>query len=241
MSFLKRLFGGSTTQNPASQTQKPRELAVTPTPPPPKPVPVKSATMPPSAASLKLPPEFDGKMSYRDMFRNLPPERLRAMCSALPVEQLDLNRPGRPPLAREMGAAITQIFAVSIYMATKEVPSEFGDILFPRLIGKIEEYNGPELHLELCDLVRDFAIHLAAGGRHRDALRVLRVLKSSLAWHTFSQGNLLIYTALHNIAIKTNTRQDCLAAIAAAEQVPASQAEQVRGALEDLKNKMQAL
>jgi len=163
------------------------------------------------------------------------------MCRALPVELLDLNRPGRPGIAREMGRAITQIFAVSIYMATKEVPSEFGDIVFPRLISKIEEYNGPELHLELCDLVRDFGIYLGAGGRHRDSLRVLRVLKSSLFWHTFSQGNLLIFTELHNIAIETNTRQDYLAAIAAAEQVPASQTEQVRDAIEDLKKRMQAL
>ncbi len=241
MNFFKKLFSGSKEQSSSNQTEALRDTAATPTPPPSKYVPAKPASVPPSAGSLELPPEFDGKMSYRDMFKNLQPARLRAMCSALPVEQLDLNRPGRPPLAREMGRAISQIFAVSIYMATKDVPSEFGDIVFPRLISKIEEYNGPELHLELCDLVRDFGIHLASVERHRDALRVLRVLKSSLFWRTFSQGDLLIYMALHNIAIETNTRQDYLAAIAAAAQVPASQAEQVRDASENLKKRMQAL
>ena len=119
-----------------------------------------------SSSTLELPAEFDGKMSYRDMFRSLPAERARAICRSLPVEALNLNRPG---ISREMGRAITQVFAVSTYMETKEVPSEFGDIVFPRLVGKIEEYTGSDLHLQLCDLVRDFAIHLAAGGREREA------------------------------------------------------------------------
>jgi hypothetical protein len=47
--------------------------------------------------------------------------------------------------------------------------------------------------------------------------------------------------SLHNIAIKNNTRQDYLAAIAAADQVPANQAEQVRAAIADLKKRMQSL
>lgn len=241
MNFFNKLFSGSNKQRPSIQTEASRPDDSTPPPSPSKSVPAKPASVPPAAGSLELPSQFDAEMSYRDMFNNLQPERLRTMCNALPVEQLDLNRPGRPPLAREMGRAISQIFGVSKYMATKEVPSEFGDIVFPRLIAKIEEYSGPELHLELCDLVRDFAIQLASVERYQDALRVLRVLKNSAFWFTFSQGNLLIYMSLHNIAIKNNTRQDYLAAIAAADQVPANQSGPVRAAIADLKKRMQSL
>jgi ankyrin repeat protein len=232
MNFMKRLFGGDSKPTPiAPVTPQPSSLATKATHP----------SAPPSAKSLELPPEFDGKMSYRDMFQTLPPEQLRAMCRALPVEQLDLNRAGHPGFAVEMGRAITQVFAVSIYMATKEVPSEFGDIVFPRLINKIEEYDGSDLHLELCDLVRDFAINLSAGGRVREAFRVLRVLKESLFWRVWPQADICMFIVLQKIAIQTNSRQDYMVALAAAERIPAGQRDQmVREAIKNLEQKMDA-
>jgi hypothetical protein len=233
MSFLKRFFGGSSKPTPAAPvTPQPSSLATKTAHP----------SAPPSARNLELPPEFDGKLSYREMFQTLPPERLRAMCRALPVEQLDLNRPGRPGIAREMGRAITQVFAVSIYMATKNVPAEFGDVVVPRLVSQITKYEGTDLHLELCDLVRDFAINLGAVGRHREAVRVLNVLKGSLFWHTFSQGELCLFTNLHNIAIETNGRTDFITALEAAKQIPASQMDQMMGdSIRNLKQKLAAL
>jgi hypothetical protein len=113
--------------------------------------------------------------------------------------------------------------------------------VFPRLIAKIEEYNGTDLHLQLCDLVRDFAINLVAGDRPREAVRVMRVLKGSLFWRTWSQGDLCMAGALNNIALETNTRQDYLAALAAWEQVPGSQVDQVRALVDNLKAKLQTL
>ena len=229
MSFLKRLFGGS-------------ETAAAPTPSLPKQVSARLASAPQFARSLELPPEFDEKMSYRDMFRTLPPERLQAMCRALPVEQLDLNRPGRPPNARQMGRAITQVFAVSIYMATKEVPSEFGDIVFPRLVSQISKYKGADLHLELCDLVRDFAIHLTSAGRFKDAVRVLSVLKGSLFWHAWPRGDACLFVALSNIAVETKLRSDYQAALKVAEKIPASQVDDVlREGIRNFKQGMDAL
>lgn len=236
MSFWKDLFGGSS-----------KPISVVPAPSQPSsPVSVANVanpiSSPPSARDLELPAEFDGRMSYRAMFQTLPPERLRAMCRALPIEQLDLNRPGRPPIAREMGAAISQVFGVSIYMATKEVPSEYGDIVFPRLVSQIAKYKGSELHLELCDLVRDFAIYLASAGRHQEAVRVLYVLKDSLFWHTFSQGQLLLFGSLNNIAVRTNERADFIAALGAAKQIPPNQVDaMVDGVITTLKKKLDAL
>jgi hypothetical protein len=195
MSFLRKLFGGSS--EPAMRSSTP--------PPSGKPQQNSFATKePPSAKDLELPHEFDGEMSYREMFQTLPAEQLRRMCNALPVEKLDLNRPGRPPTAREMGSAITQVFAVSIYVATKHVPAEFGDIVFPRLVNQITKYKGSELHLELCDLVRDFAVNLGAVGRHREAVRVINVLKGSQFWHTLPQGELDLFSDLQNIAVNVN-------------------------------------
>ena len=161
------------------------------------------------------------------------------MCRALPVERLNLNRPG---ISSEMGRAVTQIFAVSTYMATKEVPPEFGDILFPRLVGQISKYNGADLHLELCDLVRDFAIQLAAGGRHREATRVLTVLKDSLFWRAWPQADICLFASLNNIALETNLRPDFMAALEAAQQIPASQMHEIGGddAIKSLKQEMEA-
>lgn len=241
--FWKRLFGSRVRPGASAPTSaQPEKRAISRV----SNVKPSVTTIPPKAPSLReslqLPPEFDRHMSYRDMFRTLPPDRLRAMCDALPVEHLDLNRPGRPGTAVEMGAAITQIFAVSIYMATKEVPAEYGDLLFPRLVAKICEYNGTDLHLELCDLVRDFAIHLASVERNREALAVLNVLRGSLFWHTFSQGNLLIYGCLHNISRETNARPDIVAALAAAKQIPVGQmAGPIADSIKDLEQKMAAL
>ena len=216
MSFWKKLFSGGSkpTLSPAPKASQ-------------------------SAGSLELPPEFDGKMSYRDMFRTRTPEQLHAMCRALPVERLNLNRPG---ISSEMGRAVTQIFAVSTYMATKEVPPEFGDILFPRLVGQISKYNGADLHLELCDLVRDFAIQLAAGGRHREATRVLTVLKDSLFWRAWPQADICLFASLNNIALETNLRPDFMAALEAAQQIPASQMHEIGGddAIKSLKQEMEA-
>ena len=232
MSFWKKLFGGDSKPTPvAPVAPQQRSLAPKATAP----------SAPASARSLVLPPDFDGDMSYRDMFRTRTPEQLRVMCRALPVEQLDLNRPGRPPNAREMGRAITQVFAVSIYMATKDVPAEFGDIVFPRLVGQIAKYNGADLHLELCDLVRDFATHLAGVERNQEAVRVLRVLKQSLFWHTFSQGEMCLFGCLHNIAQKTNQRTDLKAALEAAKDVPANQLNQFPGLVKNLEQKIAAL
>ena len=233
MSFWKDLFGGSSKTISVvpvtSQSSAPVSV-------------VSPISSPPSARNLELPPEFDGKMSYRAMFQTLPPERLQAMCRALPVEQLDLNRPGRPPIAREMGRAISQIFGVSTYMATKEVPSEYGDIVFPRLVGQIAKYKGSDLHLELCDLVRDFAIQLASAGRHQEAVRILYVLKDSLFWHTFSQGQLCLFLNLNNIAVKTNERADFIAALSTAKHIPPNQVDSmVEKAITNLKQKLDAL
>ena len=191
--------------------------------------------------SLELPPQFDGKSSYRDMFRTQTPEQLRAMCDALPVEQLDLNRPGRPPTAREMGSAITQVFAVATYMATKEVPTEYGDRLFPRLVTKIAQYNSSDLHLELCDLVRDFAIHLEAGGRHKQAIQVMRALRGSLFWLAWSQADVCLFAALNNLALETKQKSDFQAALDFAQDLPPSQAQQFSAAINNLKQKMQPL
>lgn len=158
-----------------------------------------------TTGSLALPSEFDGTMSYRDMFQKRTPEQLRTICRDLPIEALNLTRPG---ISQEMGRAITQVFAVSIFMATKEVPPEFGDIVFPRLVQKICEYDGTELHVELCNLVRDFAIYLEAGGRHQEAASVMRVLKRSLFWHVWPQGDMCLFASLTNIALKSNSRSD---------------------------------
>jgi hypothetical protein len=225
MNIWKKLFGGRKTPSPSTLTQA---------------APAATAA-PPAPDGLKLPPEFDGKMSYRQMFQTLPPERLRTMCRALPVEQLDLYRPGRPPFAREMGRAITQVFAVSIYMATKEVPTEFGDIVLPRLVRKISEYDGSDLHLELCDLVRDFAIELVSGGRYREAARVMRVLKRSLFWNAWPQGDICLFASLNNIALDTKLPSDFEAAFEAAKRVPASQMQQIDPAIKNLKQKMEEL
>jgi hypothetical protein len=195
------------------------------------------ASRPPSGDNLELPSEFDGKMSYRDMFQTRTPEQLRTMCRALPIEALNLKRPG---ISAKMGRAITQVFAVSIYMATKEVPTEFGDIVFPRLVGKISDYDGSELHLELCDLVRDFAIYLEAGGRHQLAARVMNILKSSLFWHAWPQSDVCLFAALNNIALDTHLKQDYLVALKAAEQIPVSQVDNiVREAINNLRQKME--
>jgi hypothetical protein len=233
MSFWNRLFVGKSKSTSVIQagSQPISTIITTPTPP-----------TSPTAQSLELPHEFDGSMSYREMFQKLPPERLRAICRALPVEQLDLNRPGRPPLAREMGKAISQIFGISIYMATKEVPSEYGDLVFPRLVAQIVKFKGSDLHLELCDLVRDFAIYLSSAGRNRDAVRVLYVLKDSLFWHMFPQGQICLFTNLHNIAIDSNERADFVAALAAAKKIPASQLDpMMEQAIASLQKKIDAL
>jgi hypothetical protein len=233
MRFWKGLFGGQSM--PLSVVSDPSHSS------PPIAV-VNTPSIPPSAKNLELPPEFDGKMSYRAMFQTLSPERLRAMCRALPIEQLDLNRPGRPPFAREMGRAISQIFGVSIYMATEEVPPKYGDIVFPRLISQIAKYKGSELHLELCDLIRDFAIQLSSVKRHKEAVRVLYVLEDSLFWHTFSQGKLCIFSNLNNIAVKTNERADFIAALGAAKQIPPNQMDSMMDeAITNLKKKLDAL
>jgi len=234
MSFWKKLFGGSKPTPGAPVTPQPRQAPSTAS------VTSQPAKQTPSGGGLQLPAEFDGKTSYRDMFATLPPERLRAMCRALPIEQLDLERPGRPPIAHEMGRAITQVFAISIYMATKAVPAEFGDIVFPRLVAKIGTYNGAALHLELCDLVRDLAIQLAAGDRDQEAVRVLRVLKGSLFWRAWPQGDLCLFASLNNIAISTKSSSDFKAALEAAQHIPASQLNQIGGneAIERLKEKM---
>jgi hypothetical protein len=241
--FWKRLFGGKSVPGASAAKSAQQQRPVTSRASTVKsPVTTVSPKAPSLRESLQLPPEFDRHMSYRDMFRTLPPERLRAMCNALPVEYLDLNRPGRPGIAVEMGRAITQVFAVSIYMATKEVPAEYGDLLFPRLVAKICEYSGADLHLELCDLVRDFAIHLASVDRNREALDVLNVLRGSLFWHTFSQGDLLIYGCLHNIAQETNARSDIVAALSAAKRIPASQLDgTISHMIQNMENKLAAL
>jgi len=176
------------------------------------------------------------------MFRTRTPEQLRVMCRALPIEQLDLTRPGRPPTAREMGAAITQVFGISTYMATKEAPAEFGDSVFPRLVGKISEYDGSDLHLELCDLVRGFAIQLAAGGRYKEAASVMRVLKRSLFWRAWPQADICLFASLNDIALDTKLPSDFKAAFEAAEQVPVDQLEMIGGAdvVKNLKQKMEA-
>jgi hypothetical protein len=230
MSFWRKVFGGGSKQTPAAPVMpQPRPLAPKAT----------ASPTPGSAGSLELPPEFDGKTSYRDMFRTRTPEQLHSMCRALPVEQLNLSRPG---ISREMGRAITQVFAVSIYMATKEVPSEYGDILFSRLVAQIGKYKGADLHLELCDLVRDFAVQLGAGGRYREAVRVLNVLRGSLFWRAWPQADVCLFASLNNIAIETNSHSDFMAALTAAERVPASQLDEIGGAeaIRKLKQRMEA-
>ena len=141
-----------------------------------------------------------------------------------------------------MGAAITQVFAVSIYMATEEVPREFGDIVFPRLVRQITKYEGADLHIELCDLVRDFAIHLTSSKRYKDAARVLNILKGSLFWVAFPQGNACLFVAMSNIAIESRLRSDYEAALKVAEQIPASQVDEVlREGIKSFKQKFGAL
>lgn len=187
---------------------------------------------------LDLPPEFDSKMSYREMFQSLSRDRLLEMCAELPVEALDLDNPGRAPTARKMGRAITQVFAVGTYMATKDVPREYGDILFPRMVSKIQSYNGPTLHLELCDLIRDFAIHLGTSGRHADAVRVMRTLKASLFWKTWQQGNFCLFASLNNIAQETKLAVDFEAALVAAQGLPTDQFQQVEAVVKKLQQDM---
>jgi hypothetical protein len=232
MSFWKKLFG-------AKESEPAKSSAKEATQPPPA-----RAARPLAGGGLDLPPEFDGKMSYRDMFQTLPPEQLRVMCRALPVELLDLENPGRPAIAIQMGRAISQIFGIATYMATKHVPAEFGDIVLPRLIDKICKYDGSDLHIELCDLVRDFAIHLAGGGRYKEAVRVARVLKNSFFWHVWSQSDAFLFFSLQKIALQTNLRSDFEAALEAAQHVPASEKQKIEGfddVISNLKQKMEKL
>jgi hypothetical protein len=229
MGFWSKVFGKDDPRQTKKTTSASRKISA----------PAQSQT-PRSTDSLDLPPEFDGKTSYRDMFKTRTPDRLRAMCHDLPIEALNLNRPGS---SREMGRAITQVFAVSIYMATNEVPPEYGDIAFPRLVNQIAKYKGADLHLELCDLVRDFGIHLTSAGRYREAVRVLRVLKDSLFWRAWPQGDACLFVALSNIANETNLRSDFAAALEAAEHIPQSQKQDapMNEGINRLKQKMEAL
>lgn len=221
MSFWSRLFG-----------KKPQENdAVKPSLPQPEPQP-KANVAKPVVDRMKLPPEFEGNRSYRDMFQIEAPDRLHAMCRELPIETLDLENPGA---SLAMGRAITQVFAVANYMATKAVPPEYGDAMFPRLIAKVTAYEGSALHLELCDLVRDFAVHLGSSGRHAQAVKVLRTLKASLFWRTWSQGNFCLFASLNNIAQETKQRIDFEAALSAAQDLPADQFQQAESVIKRLR------
>ena len=216
MSFWKKLFSGGSkpTLSPAPKASQ-------------------------SAGSLELPPEFDGKMSYRDMFRTRTPEQLHAMCRALPVERLNLNRPG---ISSEMGRAVTQIFAVSTYMATKEVPPEFGDILFPRLVGQISKYNGADLHLEIVRFSQRFR-HPTSGRRAtQGSYSCINCPEGFTFLACLASADICLFASLNNIALETNLRPDFMAALEAAQQIPASQMHEIGGddAIKSLKQEMEA-
>lgn len=188
--------------------------------------------------SLQLPIEFEGDRSYRNMFEVESHQRLHSMCQEMPIEALNLENPGS---SRAMGSAITQVFALSGYMATKAVPPEFGDAMFPRLVAKITSYRGSDLHLDLCDLVRDFAIDLASSGRNSDAVKVMQTLRTSPFWSTWSDGNFYLFASLNNIAHATKRRSDFEAALKASNDLSNSQRQRVEPIIAKLQRDMPSI
>lgn len=158
-----------------------------------------------SNTGLQLPEGFDGRTSYREMFQNWSHSRLIAMCRDLPVEGINLLNPE----GEEMGRAITQVFSVSTFMATKEVSNEYGDLVFPRLSKHIRDQAGIAPFPDLFDMVAKFAVYLQVDKRFEEAVHVMTLLRTSPLWHAFGEGRLLWFICTYHVAMKDTNLEKC--------------------------------
>ena len=187
-----------------------------------------------SPATL-LPPELISPERHLDVhtvLRGLTTERLAEVCAALPIEQLDLEKPDNSP---QMKDAVLTVFPVANYVLTNKMPSGVVDSVISRLVKRIEEVGPSRLHPQLADPdVWNVAVGMGKYGREQDSLRCLNVLAQMVTKYA-KPVCVMKYMILHNIAYDSNKRQDIDRALTAGKEIPEGQMQpSIRAAMQSL-------
>jgi hypothetical protein len=191
----------------------------------------------PLNGGLELPKELGpdtGTVHLNAVFAEHTRDDLLAMCRAMPIEWLDFCRPGSSDL---MNRTVSVSLLMVRYLAAKDKPQEYGDVLIPRFTAQLERYDPETIHPQLAVQLEQLGGELAAGGRKNDALRCFLFLSKTLFGRAVAPRVSEYILAMRcNIALESKTREDVDAAVQLFSSLAPSQREQSSLAIAKLKS-----
>jgi len=197
--------------------------------------PKSTAIVDAAHAGLELPKELgpdSGKVHLNAVFADYARDQLLAMCQAMPIEKLDFRRPASSDL---MNRAVSVSLLMVRYLAAKDKPQEYGDVLIPRFLAQLERHSPESIHQQVAVILEQFGGELSSGGREREALRCFTVLSKTPFGKTVAPRVSGYVFALHyNIALKSKRREDIEVAMQAFDSLPPSEREPFSNALPKL-------
>lgn len=164
-----------------------------------------------SAPSLlpRLLAEQKGGVTLAPLFQRKSAAELEQLCRDMPIERLDFSL----GMTKQMDWAVQVTFTLAAFVARERSQANYADIVVPRLISRLKQYDPTRIVVALCPEIRDLGLALIKGGRNREALECLRYAQAMPTGSTYGGGAFWIFAATINIAYTSEKRDEIQAAL----------------------------